>query len=178
MSPDGAGIDKGWVSFRGRPMVRHVIERLEPQVDRLILNAPPLAHWQALEYPLAPDQFGGFLGPLAGIQAGLGAATTKWVLCVPCDAPLLPPDLAERLSNRQAQTGATCVSVVVGDRAHPVFALVNVGLAAELERYLASGARKVESWFESVGGVSCDFPDQKAFVNLNTTEELRSLEGV
>ena len=33
------GVDKGLAPFRGKPMVAHVIERLAPQVDELLVNA-------------------------------------------------------------------------------------------------------------------------------------------
>ncbi len=33
------GVAKGLAPFRGRPMVAHVIERLAPQVDEILVNA-------------------------------------------------------------------------------------------------------------------------------------------
>ena len=32
------GVDKGLVSFLGKPLVAHVIERLNPQVDEIFIN--------------------------------------------------------------------------------------------------------------------------------------------
>ena len=53
------GVDKGLQVFRGKPMVAHVIERLAPQVDEVIINANRnveayggFGHREYLLYPL------------------------------------------------------------------------------------------------------------------------------
>ncbi|HEX5538881.1 MAG TPA: NTP transferase domain-containing protein, partial [Methylophilaceae bacterium] len=33
------GVDKGLMEFLGKPMVAHVIQRLAPQVDEILINA-------------------------------------------------------------------------------------------------------------------------------------------
>ncbi|UCE31022.1 MAG: NTP transferase domain-containing protein, partial [Burkholderiales bacterium] len=59
MSPDGHGIDKGLVPFRGRPMVAHVIERLEPQVATVLINANRNAEaYRAFGHPVIADAVG------------------------------------------------------------------------------------------------------------------------
>jgi molybdopterin-guanine dinucleotide biosynthesis protein A len=69
-------VDKGLQLLHAKPMVEHVLERLAPQVDALIINANqnPEAY-ATLGEPfgarVVPDRIGGFAGPLAGLQAGL-----------------------------------------------------------------------------------------------------------
>jgi molybdopterin-guanine dinucleotide biosynthesis protein A len=176
MSLDGQGIEKGLIPLRGRPLVEHVIERLAPQVGALMLNAPDEPQWRVYGTPLVQDRFSGSLGPLAGIHAGMHASRTRWLLCVPCDAPLLPGDLSKRLLAAQRASGARCVSARAGGRSHPVFALIDVALAGVLEDYLNAGGRQVEAWFRDVGFVECEFPDPMAFTNLNTRSDLLDLE--
>ncbi|OYW29465.1 MAG: molybdenum cofactor guanylyltransferase MobA, partial [Methyloversatilis sp. 12-65-5] len=66
------GIDKGLQDFRGRPMASHVIERLAPQVDALLVNANQNSErYAAFAHPVIPDAIGGYAGPLAGLHAGL-----------------------------------------------------------------------------------------------------------
>jgi len=43
------------------------------------------------------DRRAGHLGPLAGIEAGLAAATTEAVVAVACDMPRATPELAQQL---------------------------------------------------------------------------------
>ena len=66
------GVDKGLVPFRGRPLVEHVIERLRPQVDTILINANrnPEAY-AAFGHPVISDEIEGFAGPLAGFERGL-----------------------------------------------------------------------------------------------------------
>src|SRR3974390_267670 len=92
------GVDKGLQAFRGKPMVAHVIERLEPQVDELIVNAKRNADAYArFGHVVVVDEIEGFAGPLAGFERGLAHASGSLVVTVPCDSPFLPLDLVGRL---------------------------------------------------------------------------------
>ncbi len=173
MSPDGAGSDKGLQSLAGRSMVAHVIERLAPQVDAMLINANSnLATYEQFGYPVLPDVIGGYAGPLAGLHAGLLAATTAWVVTAPCDSPYLPHDLVSRLASAATQAGAEIAVVRAGDRLQPVFALVKRSLTSSLESYLAEGNRKIALWYCQHNAVEVDFPDPAAFRNINTRLEL------
>lgn len=177
MSLHGEGTEKALVPFRGRPLIHHVIDRLHPQVGGIVLNTrSDRAPWPAFGWPLVRDLVEGFAGPLAGLQAGLAVCTSDWLLMVPCDTPLLPLDLVERLALAQRQTGAERLSVRCGDQAHPVFALVHRRAAADLDDFLASGGRKIDAWLARGPWQAVDFPDASAFVNLNTMDELSRLE--
>ncbi len=92
------GVDKGLVALDGKPMVEHVLARLAPQVDAVLINANQnLDRYARLGVPVVPDAIPGFAGPLAGFSAGLAAAMTEFVVTVPCDSPFLPHDLVARL---------------------------------------------------------------------------------
>lgn len=171
------GVDKGLQPLAGRPMVAHVIERLAPQVDGIVINANQnLEAYGALGYPVAPDVTGGYAGPLAGLQAGLRAATGELVATAPCDSPFLPADLVSRLA---AALGDNDLAVAkTGTQAHPVFALVRRGIADHLAAYLAGGGRKIDAWYASLKVVEVAFDDEaEAFSNINTREELRAHES-
>jgi molybdenum cofactor guanylyltransferase len=61
------GVDKGLQVFRGKPMVAHVIERLAPQVDELLINANRNpADYGRFGHRVIADEIEGFAGPLAG----------------------------------------------------------------------------------------------------------------
>ncbi len=66
------GVDKGLQPFRGRPMVAHVIERLAPQVDELLINANRNSdEYARFGHRVIADEIAGFAGPLAGFERGL-----------------------------------------------------------------------------------------------------------
>ncbi len=178
MQSTGSDVDKGLLCLRGKPMIAHVIERLAPQVGRLLINANRnQEHYRDFGHAVVPDSVAGYAGPLAGLHAGLGAAGTSWVVTVPCDSPFFPHDLVQKLFDAAAQAGADLAVARTGRQAHPVFALVHVSLLADLEAFLAAGERKIDRWYAPLRTVEVDFPDEAAFSNINTPQELAAFES-
>ncbi|MDM5148857.1 molybdenum cofactor guanylyltransferase MobA [Aeromonas salmonicida] len=171
------GEDKGWVALAGRPLIDHVLERLRPQVDEVLINANrSQTRYQALA-PVISDDNNDYLGPLAGMQAGLAAAHHDWVLFVPCDGPALPHDLMARF--RTALTPDTELVVAHdGDWLQPVVALLHKSLLPSLTHALAEGERKIDIWFARHKMAVVSFADQPdAFINLNSPAELATYEA-
>lgn len=181
MSADGAGLDKGLALLRGRPMVAHVLERLAPQVGELLVNANRNAdRYRSFGHRVLPDAIDGYAGPLAGLHAGMRAATTPWIVTAPCDSPFLPEDLVARLwraLHSQPCEPAQLAVARTGDQPHPVFSLVDCALLVDLEAFLASGRRKIDGWYARLRVVEVIFLDEQAFRNINTQQELRLNES-
>jgi len=58
MSPDGNGVNKAMIAFRGRPLIEHVIGRIRPQVASVIINGDPEEPcWRPFRYPSSPTAF-------------------------------------------------------------------------------------------------------------------------
>ena len=173
------GVDKGLQLLDGRPMVAQVIERLQPQVDELLINANQnLDRYAAFGHRVVPDSIQGFAGPLAGLERGLANATHRLVATVPCDSPFLPADLVIRLYEALATGGADLAVARTGSQPHPVFCLCRCELHANLAAYLAGGGRKIDHWYSSLRVVEVDFADEAAaFDNLNTRDELQAAAG-
>ncbi len=172
------GQDKGLLPLHGRPLVAHLIERLAPQVDELLISANRnLDAYQAFGLPVVSDNLEGFQGPLAGILAALRRVRHPWLLVVPCDTPLVPADLAARLQTAAEAQRRPAAVVHDGERLQPLHLLVSTHLADDLGAWLAGGGRRLESWLERHRPAVADFSDQPhAFVNLNTPEALAALE--
>ena len=166
------GVDKGLQLFRGRPMAQWVIERLAPQVEELIVNANQNpGEYARFGYRIVPDELGGFAGPLAGLHAGLKAASHALVATSPCDSPFLPLDLVARLSR---SLGANQLAVAkTGTQPHPVFSLVTRSVLPHLEAFLSSGGRKIDAWYATLKVAEVSFDHEAdAFRNINTLQEL------
>ena len=165
------GRDKGLLPLDGKPLVVHVLKRLAPQVERVLVSAnrnlEPYAALTGAE--VVADDVPGFAGPLAGIASALQRTATPYLLTVPCDAPLLPVDLGARLHAALQASGTAMAMAHDGQRLQPLFALMRRGVLPDLLAYLAEGGRKVEDWVRRNGPRIVDFSDQTAaFVNLNT----------
>lgn len=172
------GTEKGLIHFLGKPMIAHVIERLKPQVDEILINANrETSQYAALGYPVIQDDITGFAGPLAGLHAGMKSAAHPLILTVPCDSPLLPADLAHRLMAALQNKNAGLAVAKTGDQAHPVFCLCRKSLLPDLEKFLHNGGRKIDAWYASLNVVEVRFDDcPGAFANINTPEDLQELE--
>jgi molybdenum cofactor guanylyltransferase len=180
------GLDKGLQPLRGDALARQVAKRIAPQTQALLISANRnLDAYAALGAPfgarVVSDASEDFPGPLAGVLAGLRAARTELVLCVPCDAPNVPLDLAKRLADALDAAHADIATVVTRDadgRAslHPVFALLRTTLADDLAAFLARGERKVRTWYARHINVEVAFTDEHAFYNANSLLELAELE--
>jgi len=172
------GVDKGLVLLQNKPLIQHVIERLTPQADEILINANrELAQYQAMGYPVLQDEVEDFLGPLAGFSLGLQHAKHDYVLTVPCDSPLLPLDLAQRLMAALVEHNAEIAVATSEDSTHPVFCLCKKTVLPSLTAYLQQGERRVSAWQKSQQYIEVDFSDcNEAFTNLNTFEDLAALE--
>lgn len=170
-------VDKGLAAFDGLPMVQHVLQRLQPQVQRLLINANQnLDTYAAFGAPVWPDAMADFAGPLAGLQTGLMHCETPYLVTAPCDSPFLPVDLVQRLSQALLDQNADVAVAVTGTggtrQPHPVFCLVKVSVLPHLTAYLEGGGRKFEHWYASLRVAEVQFADEAAFRNINTPAEL------
>ena len=169
--------DKGLVEFRGKPMAAHVIDRLAPQVECLLINANrSLDQYGAFGHPVVSDEVGGFAGPLAGLHAGLKHCATPFIVTAPCDSPFLPIDLVARLYEAVQENIADLAVAKTGDQAQPVFALYSATLLPSLTQFLESGGRKIDAWYLTHRVVEVSFADESAFANINTIAELQALQ--
>jgi len=173
------GADKGLVPLAGRPMVEHVIEALRPQVGSILLSANRnYGSYAGYGYPVIADDLGDYQGPLAGVAAALRQCTPEFLVTVPCDAPLLPPDLVVRLLAARGAGDADAAVVHDGRRLQPVFLLLHGRVAPSLEAYLGGGGRRVDGWLTRLRTAVADFSDRAgAFVNVNDPDDRRAVEA-
>lgn len=183
------GGDKGLLPLAGQTLLGRVIERLVPQVDDLALNANGDAtRFSGFGLPVLPDSIGGFVGPLAGVLAGLDWAAGQGADCIvtaAADTPFLPPDLVARL--RAAGDGMAVPLVLAatpdpdrGTVRHPTFGLWPVALRDDLRAALTDGLRKVVIWTDRHGGREAVFPVDgiDPFFNVNTPDDLAQARAI
>jgi molybdopterin-guanine dinucleotide biosynthesis protein A len=179
------GGDKCLRMLGGRPILARIIERVRPQVRRLILNVNgDPARFAAYGLPVVGDSVEGFAGPLAGVLAGLDWAATHapdcpMVATVPTDAPFLPGDLVSRLLSAVEQERADLACAASNGQSHPVVGLWAVQLRGELRRAITEeDVRKVDVWTARYRLATVEFPGVPVdpFLNVNRPEDLAEAE--
>ena len=90
------GGDKTLRDIGGRSLLHLVIERLAPQASPIALNANgPASRFDEFGLPVLPDPVSGFVGPLAGVLAGMEWAASigaPHVASVAADTPFFPSE--------------------------------------------------------------------------------------
>ena len=183
------GADKGLQNFNGVPLALHTLMRLAPQVGQTMVNANRnLSVYESFGAPVWPDAtgLGDYAGPLAGFITGLERCETPYLLTVPCDTPLFPADLVDRLAEAMARENADFAVAAACEedgqlRPQPVFCLMHVDMLENLTAFTQAGGRKIDAWTAQHKTVVVPF-DQPgdaahAFSNANTLAELHQLEA-
>ncbi|MEO8804712.1 MAG: molybdenum cofactor guanylyltransferase MobA [Burkholderiaceae bacterium] len=176
------GVDKGLQNHQGSTLAMHALLRLGPQVGAMMINANRnLAAYESMGVPVWPDALPDYAGPLAGFLAGLEHCETPYMVTVPCDSPLFPLDLVERLAQAlDAQDAEIAMAATrEGDslQVQPVFCLMKTSLMESLIRFTQGGQRKIDRWTAQHRCVEVAFDDPLAFANANTPAELQQLQS-
>ncbi len=178
------GIDKGLIPFHGKPLIESAIAKLKIQTQTIIINANRnITKYAGYGYPVIMDETPDFSGPLAGFSVGLKSCKTPYLLTSPCDSPLLPSNLAELLSAEMERGDFELVYASSKETdgkvwAQPVFCLMRSNLQDSLNQFLQKGDLKIDRWFKELRSSTVIFDDPLFFANVNTPEELKSLEEV
>ena len=159
------GSDKAMADLHGKPLLAHAAEALAAQCDTVIVCG---REWPGLVS--VPDRPAPDLGPLGGLNAALHYAAAhgfEAVLSVGCDTPVLPDDLAARLS-------------VAGEVAYlqglPIVGLWPARLAPVLDDNLRTTEdRSLRAWARVAKAVALEL--DRAIPNVNRQEDLAAVRG-
>ena len=168
--------EKAWLMHRGKPLVRHVLDRIEPQVDGIVISRNRMdPRYADLPWPCMADTESeaddNFRGPLAGVLACQAQVASPLTLVVPCDMPQLPLDLVARLGKKIAD----CDVVIAADDAQeqPLVQLARTEVLASIQDYLDQGQRSVKGWLERLK-VSREVFQGNALENINNLSQLQT----
>ncbi|MCW8826301.1 MAG: molybdenum cofactor guanylyltransferase [Gammaproteobacteria bacterium] len=171
------GGDKGIKPLQEKMMISHVVDRIAPQSSSIVINANSAPEeYRSLNYPLIEDSIAGHLGPLAGVLSVLESFEDELVMILPCDTPLIPIDLIERMQARLVQSDSDLCTIEADGSLHPIFMLLKRKLAPSIREFLEAGERRVGFWLKQQNYCVADFSDQaEAFSNINTPEEFERI---
>ena len=164
------GVEKPLADLGGQPLVCHVLGRLAPQVEAVVLAGAGPESYRRFGHRVvadsAPNQ-----GPLGGIVSALAVVATPWVLTAPADTPFLPTNLVAKLAAACPGHGAAVAEA--GGRRQNLSLLVDATRAASLAAFFATGGRAVHRWLDANRVPTVAFPAAD-FLNVNTAADLRA----
>ena len=173
------GRDKASEPLLGRPLLQHVIERVVPSVDEIIIvqapgrQSPPVSSPRPLK--LIEDAYPD-TGPLGGICTGLLVTDAPRALAVACDMPLLSASLLRELFDRSASCD---VVMPVREYPEPLHAVYSHACLQPMRERLAAGQHKITGFLGAVN--VCYVPEDEcrrfdpeahSFLNINTEGDL------
>lgn len=171
------GQDKGWLPFRGRPLVESVIGAARTIGSKIrLITANPA--YESLGYPCHEDEITG-MGPLGGILSGLRLSDTRKNLVLGCDMPFLYHNLLASLVEAAGEEDVLLTEH--RGKAEPLCSVYDVRCIPTIEGALKAGRLKVTDALEQLNVRTISFDDapwfqSDSFANLNTLEALQKYD--
>lgn len=179
------GGDKCLLPLAGKTLLQRTIDRAQPQVRSLLLNANGNSlRFARSRLPVVPDIYPNNLGPLAGIHAGLDRLqaddpNAEWLASFASDSPFFPTDLVARLLDAVTQKRAQLAIATSRNHTHPIFGLWHVSLIGKIESQLQANAMpRLQDWVREQRAVEVDFSADAydPFFNINSPQDLYAAE--
>ncbi len=171
------GGDKGLKQVDGKPIIERVRDCIKPQTTPIVINANgDGSRFEAYGLPVVGDSVEGFVGPLAGILAGMDALSEcSHILSVPTDTPFLPDDLVARLYDPIEKGDAVITLARSGGYDHPVVGIWPTHLRDDLRTALVEeDIRKLKKWISRYNYATVEWASDPIdpFFNANSPEDL------
>jgi molybdopterin-guanine dinucleotide biosynthesis protein A len=163
------GVAKHELVIDGETILARQTRVLAPRAAEIIVSAP----YDVPGYRTVRDTVDG-AGPLAGIDAGLAAMATPWLLVVAGDMPYITEALIDRmLGARRDEIDA--VAVRARGLPEPLLSVLHTRVRQVVARRLAAGRFKASAIFtdENLRVAWVDVDDVHALHNINRPADLR-----
>lgn len=173
------GQDKGWVLLKGKPLIQHLLEKLSPLFENLLIVANDAAYTQ-LPYSIIADIYPE-KGALGGIYTGLKHSNTPLNFFVSVDMPFITVQAVAALLCRADETHIWLSQDA--DFPQPLFACYPKSLLPAMEKSLHANELKLLQFVQqqphqlvTLPTITSPAPTLPLFYNVNTPEQLAIAE--
>ena len=180
----GGGI-KSLIKINNKKIFDIILERIQPQIDKIIVNSNiENSEISKYKFPIIKDVKQGYLGPLAGIHAGMkwlnkNKPEVDWLLTLPGDTPFIPLNLVSCFEEKINQD-SKIILAKSNDKIHPIIGAWHTSLLTSLNEHLESGTRKILEWAENHPLDFLEFNEKNydPFFNINTQIDINKAEDI
>jgi molybdopterin-guanine dinucleotide biosynthesis protein A len=174
------GRDKALLPLGGKPLIKHVLQRVEGLGDEVLITTNQPKDYAFLGKRMVGDRQPG-AGALDGLLTALEAAHGARVLLLACDMPFVSRALLEHLL--EIDTDADVVIPRREGKLQPLHAIYAKSCAGQVREALRAGQRRMISFFPHIHTRIVEQeildhydPDGLSFFNANTPEDLAQAE--
>lgn len=171
------GRNKSFITLGDKKLIDIIAEKVAALFSLpplLVTNTPD--EYAYLGLPTISDLYRD-MGPLGGIHAALSHSKAPRIFVFGCDMPFVSAELILRMA--ALAPGFDVVMPRFGERPEPLHTIYSAACLAPAEACLARGDRRVISFFPQVkvryleeAEIRALLPDDTAFININTPEDL------
>ena len=180
----GGGI-KSLIKINNKKIFDIILERIQPQIDKIIVNSNiEDTEISKYKFPIIKDVKQGYLGPLAGIHAGMkwlnkNKPEVDWLLTLPGDTPFIPLNLVSCFEEKINQD-SKIILAKSNDKIHPIIGAWHTSLLTSLNEHLESGTRKILEWAKNHPLEFLEFNEKSydPFFNINTQIDINKAEDI
>ncbi|MFL2510451.1 MAG: molybdenum cofactor guanylyltransferase MobA [Alphaproteobacteria bacterium] len=180
----GGGI-KSLIKINNKKIFDIILERIQPQIDKIIVNSNiEDSEISKYKFPIIKDVKQGYLGPLAGIHAGMqwlkkNKPEVDWLLTLPGDTPFIPLNLVSCFKEK-INHDSKIILAKTNDKIHPIIGAWHTSLLTSLNEHLESGTRKILEWANNHTLEFIEFNEKSydPFFNINTPTDINKAEDI
>ena len=169
------GTDKGFVLYKNKSFVQHIIDALQPLVDEVIIvsNNPD---YDVFGLKRVNDLIEN-TGPVAGVYTGLHYSKTENNLVVSCDVPLINSETLSLLING-VEDAKDVVQLESNGKSMPLIAMYKKQSKAVFYSLLKDGERRLRIALThlQVKTITLDEKQGRYTTNINTLKNLKEIE--
>ena len=180
----GGGI-KSLIKINNKKIFDIILVIIQAQINKIIINSY-IEDTEISKYklPIIKDAKQGYLGPLAGIHAGMqwlnkNKPKVDWLLTLPGDTPFIPLNLVSCFEEKINQD-SKIILAKSNDKIHPIIGAWHTSLLTSLNEHLESGTRKILEWAGNHPLEFLEFNEKSydPFFNINTPIDINKAEDI
>ncbi len=169
------GTDKGFLVLNGKAIVQHVIEQIQPALDKVIIVSDN-PHYQKFGLEIIGDLIKN-IGPAGGIYSALNHASSNQIFIVSCDVPFINSAAVNFMIEASKQSQITLPQHE--NKIEPLFGIYSKQCLPQWKKNIQQGIIKLQSLVSQFDLLKVNVDnntlfDKSFFSNINTKTDFEN----